>query len=258
MLAREVVLAELHGGGVAVSVGVPLGVVAGVRRRTWIDTSSMVGSLVGVSMPSFWLALILIILFSVKLKLLPFVGRDSLTSYILPSLTLGLGVAANIARLTRASMLDVLSQDYVRTARAKGLPEQNVRATHVLRNAMLPIVTVVRALHHRNAAKLMFVTLSGMVTFVRLVETNAEPPMRATPLLMVATARFLQNPNAAPPMVTEASCWNPVPLMVTVTTRVPSGRVSTSRQLTSVWWGSMPMATCWFLQISNRSTCSVM
>ncbi len=128
---------------VAMVVGLPLGVVAAVRRRTWIDTGSMVGSLVGVSMPSFWLALILIIIFSVKLKTLPFVGRDSLANYILPSLTLGLGVAANIARLTRASMLDVLGQDYIRTSRAKGLSALRVLYVHALRNASIPIITIV-------------------------------------------------------------------------------------------------------------------
>ena len=128
---------------VAVSVGVPLGVVAAVRRRTWLDTSSMVGSLLGVSMPSFWLALIFIIIFSVKLKLLPFVGRDTLSSYVLPSLTLGLGVAANIARLTRASMLDVLGQDYIRTSRAKGVSRLRILYIHALRNASIPIVTIV-------------------------------------------------------------------------------------------------------------------
>ena len=128
---------------VAMVVGVPLGVAAAVRRRSWLDTSSMVGSLVGVSMPSFWLALLLIILFSVKLKALPFVGRDSLANYVLPSLTLGLGVAANIARLTRASMLDVLGQDYIRTSRAKGLSRLRVVYVHALRNASIPIVTIV-------------------------------------------------------------------------------------------------------------------
>lgn len=128
---------------VAIGVGVPLGVAAAVHRRTWLDTGSMVGSLLGVSMPSFWLALILIILFSVKLKVLPFVGRDSLSSYILPSLTLGLGVAANIARLTRASMLDVLRRDYIRTSRAKGLSRFRVLYIHALRNASIPILTIV-------------------------------------------------------------------------------------------------------------------
>ncbi|MFB3816565.1 MAG: ABC transporter permease [Candidatus Methylomirabilales bacterium] len=128
---------------VAMLVGVPLGILAAIRRRTWVDFLSMVGSLTGVSMPSFWLALILIIVFSVKLKALPFVGRDSPASYILPSLTLGLGVAANIARLTRASMLDVLGQDYIRTCKAKGLSTVRVLYVHALRNASIPIVTIV-------------------------------------------------------------------------------------------------------------------
>jgi len=129
--------------GVALAVGVPLGILAAVRRRTWVDFALMVGALTGVSMPSFWLALILIIVFSVKLKALPFVGRDSLASYILPSLTLGLGVAANIARLTRASMLEVLGQDYIRTGRAKGLSGLRLLYVHALRNASIPIVTIV-------------------------------------------------------------------------------------------------------------------
>ncbi len=128
---------------VAIVVGLPLGVLAAVRRRSWLDTGSMVGSLLGVSMPSFWLALLLIILFSVKLKALPFVGRDSLANYCLPSLTLGLGVAANIARLTRASMLDVLGQDYIRTSRAKGLSSLRVVYVHALRNASIPIITII-------------------------------------------------------------------------------------------------------------------
>ncbi len=128
---------------VALVVGVPLGVLAAVRRRTWVDFASMVGALTGVSMPSFWLALIFIIVFSVKLKALPFVGRDSLASYILPSLTLGLGVAANIARLTRASMLEVLGQDYIRTGKAKGLSAPRLLYVHALRNASIPIVTIV-------------------------------------------------------------------------------------------------------------------
>ena len=118
-------------------------ILAAVRRRTWVDFALMVGALTGVSMPSFWLALILIIVFSVKLKALPFVGRDSLASYILPSLTLGLGVAANIARLTRASMLEVLGQDYIRTGRAKGLSGLRLLYVHALRNASIPIVTIV-------------------------------------------------------------------------------------------------------------------
>lgn len=128
---------------VAVIIGVPAGVFAATRRGTWADTLSMIMAFIGVSMPSFWLGLVLILLFSVKLKLLPFFGREGLLSYVLPSLTLGLGVAANIARLTRASMLEVLGQDYVRTARGKGLMESKVIYVHALRNAAVPIVTII-------------------------------------------------------------------------------------------------------------------
>ncbi|HHV79393.1 MAG TPA: ABC transporter permease [Firmicutes bacterium] len=128
---------------VAVAVGVPAGVVAATRRGSLADTITMMGAFLGVSMPSFWLGLLLILLFSVKLKLLPFLGRSGPASFVLPSLTLGLGVAANIARLTRASMLEVLGQDYVRTARGKGVPGRRVVYVHALRNASIPIVTIV-------------------------------------------------------------------------------------------------------------------
>lgn len=128
---------------VAIVVGVPLGIYAAQKRGRMLDTVSMVGSFIGVSMPSFWLGMLLIVCFSVKLELFPFSGDQSLLSYVLPSLTLGLGVAANIARLTRASMLDTLGQDYLRTARGKGLSEFRVVKIHGLRNAAVPIVTII-------------------------------------------------------------------------------------------------------------------
>jgi peptide/nickel transport system permease protein len=128
---------------VAILVGVPLGIHAARRRGRFADTASMMASFVGVSMPSFWLGMLLIVWFSVQLHLLPFSGNKGPLSYVLPSLTLGLGVAANIARMTRASMLDTLGQDYVRTARGKGLTEFRVVNVHALRNAAAPIVTII-------------------------------------------------------------------------------------------------------------------
>jgi ABC-type dipeptide/oligopeptide/nickel transport system permease component len=128
---------------VAIFCGVPLGIHAAQKRGRLADTVSMVVSFVGVSMPSFWLGMILIVCFSVKFQLLPFSGDDELLNYVLPSLTLGLGVAANIARMTRASMLETLGQDYVRTARGKGLSEFRVVKLHALRNAAVPIVTII-------------------------------------------------------------------------------------------------------------------
>lgn len=127
----------------AVIIGFPVGVFAAVRRGKISDTIAMGFSFLGVSVPSFWLALILIIIFGVKLKILPFYGMDGILNYILPSLTLGLSVAASIARLTRASMLEILGQDYVRTARGKGLKSSRVIFMHALRNAAVPIVTIV-------------------------------------------------------------------------------------------------------------------
>lgn len=128
---------------VAVIIGVPVGIFAAVRKGTLGDTISMAAAFLGVSMPSFWLALLLIILFSVKLRWLPFYGRQGLSSYILPSLTLGLGVAANIARMTRTSMLEILGQDYIRTAKGKGLNQRKVIWIHALRNASIPILTII-------------------------------------------------------------------------------------------------------------------
>ncbi|MGA2082356.1 MAG: ABC transporter permease [Holophaga sp.] len=128
---------------VAILVGVPLGVHAARKRGKFADSASMVASFVGVSMPSFWLGMILIVWFSVQLHLFPFSGDKGPLNYVLPSLTLGLGVAANIARMTRASMLDTLGQDYVRTARGKGLSEFRVVNVHALRNAAAPIVTII-------------------------------------------------------------------------------------------------------------------
>lgn len=128
---------------IAVMLGVPLGIYAAINRGTVGDTLSMIVAFLGVSMPSFWLALLLIIAFSVKFPLLPFYGRGGFDSLILPGLTLGLGVGANIARLTRTSMLEILGQDYIRTALGKGVKRSRVIWVHALSNASIPIVTII-------------------------------------------------------------------------------------------------------------------
>ena len=128
---------------VAVAIGVPVGIFAAIHRGKPGDTIAMILAFLGVSMPSFWLALLLIIEFSVRHPWLPFYGREGLASFVLPSLTLGLGVAANIARLTRTSMLEVLGQDYIRTAKGKGVRHQKVIWMHALRNAAVPVVTII-------------------------------------------------------------------------------------------------------------------
>ena len=127
----------------AVVIGVICGVVAAVNRGKWIDSLLMTLSMVGVSAPAFWVAIILQIVVGLKLDLLPISGFDGIPNYILPSIALGTRYAGSIARITRTSMLDVIKQDYIRTARAKGVTERLVIMKHALKNAMIPIVTLV-------------------------------------------------------------------------------------------------------------------
>lgn len=127
----------------AVLLGVPIGVAAASRRNSLIDNITRGASLIVASAPGFWVAYMLIILFSVKLRLLPSFGTGGLSHLILPALALGLGEAGLLARLARASMLEVLREDYVTTARAKGLPEGRVIWQHALRNALIAVVTQV-------------------------------------------------------------------------------------------------------------------
>jgi ABC-type dipeptide/oligopeptide/nickel transport system permease component len=127
---------------VAVGLGIPLGLLAALSRNSWLDVASMGGALLGVSMPSFWLGLLLIFVFSLHLAWFPATGGGDLHHLILPAITLGMIAAAIIARLTRSSMLEVLGQDYVRTARAKGLGGFSVVVRHALKNALIPIITI--------------------------------------------------------------------------------------------------------------------
>ena len=127
----------------ALTIAIPMGVLAAVRRNTAWDVAASSASLCGVSVPNFWLGIMLILFFSVRLGWLPVSGTGSWKHLILPAATLGLRSSAVLARVTRSTMLDVLSQDYVRTARAKGLRERIVVYRHALRNALIPIVTLV-------------------------------------------------------------------------------------------------------------------
>jgi peptide/nickel transport system permease protein len=126
----------------AAALAFPLGAFAALRRGTGWDMAAMSFSLLGVSMPNFWLGPVLVLVFSLGLGWLPVSGRAGAGSLVLPALTLGTGVAALLARMVRAALLEVLGEDYVRTAHAKGLPPRQVLLHHALRNAWLPIVTV--------------------------------------------------------------------------------------------------------------------
>jgi peptide/nickel transport system permease protein len=127
----------------SVGLGVLAGVVAATHHNTWIDTSIMVTALTGISIPGFWLGLLLLVVFAGMLHWLPAGGSGTPLHLILPSIVLGTSGAAVIARMTRASMLDVTRQDYLRTLRANGVSEQLIVYKHALRNALNPVITVV-------------------------------------------------------------------------------------------------------------------
>jgi ABC-type dipeptide/oligopeptide/nickel transport system permease component len=128
--------------GVAVTVGVLLGVLAALRRRSWVDYLAMSVSVAGLSTPTFVLGLILILVLSVQWRLLPATGAATWWHYILPAITLGLPAAAVVARMARSSLLEVLRQDFVRTAWAKGLSRPSVVYRHALKNALIPVLTI--------------------------------------------------------------------------------------------------------------------
>ncbi len=128
---------------ISLLIALPAGILSGIRQYSFWDHSTMFMALLGVSMPNFWLGPLLIWLFSIQLGWLPVSGKGGLSHILLPALTLGASMAAIVARMTRSSVLEVLRADYVMTARAKGLSEKRIILKHVLRNAMIPVLTVV-------------------------------------------------------------------------------------------------------------------
>jgi peptide/nickel transport system permease protein len=136
---------ELAGAALALALclAIPAGILSAVRRNTTLDYLATVVALFGQSLPTFWLGIMLILLFSVQFHLLPSSGRGTIEHLILPAVTLGLFTTARITRLTRSGMLEVLNQDYIRTARAKGVGDPPVVWKHALKNAAIPIVTIV-------------------------------------------------------------------------------------------------------------------
>jgi ABC-type dipeptide/oligopeptide/nickel transport system permease component len=144
---------------IAVLIGIPLGFLSALRQGTWLDTFSMLGAVSGVSIPQFWLGLLLMMFFSVKLRLLPTsgYGEGGFLHLVLPAFTLGVGYMALLARTTRAAVIDILNADYVRTAHAKGLPEFLINRRHVFRNALVLVLTT---------AGLQFGSLIGQTVIV--------------------------------------------------------------------------------------------
>jgi len=141
--APDTIELSLAGMAISVTLGVVLGTVAAVKQNTAFDTIAMILAVGGVCAPGFWLGLMLMMVFGLKLGWLPPIGSGTWRHLVLPAVTMGIGGAALVARLTRANMVEVLRQEYITTARSKGLSERIVVAKHALRNAMIPVVTVV-------------------------------------------------------------------------------------------------------------------
>jgi len=127
---------------ISILIAIPVGIISATRQYSLVDQISMAGALVGVSMPNFWLGTLLMLVFSLYMNWLPVCGYGGIEHLVLPAITLGTGITAILTRLTRSSMLEVLEQDYIRTARAKGLSENIVILKHALKNAFIPVVTM--------------------------------------------------------------------------------------------------------------------
>ncbi len=166
---------------IAFGIGIPLGVIAATHQNRWQDHLSMVLALVGVSIPNFWLALLLVILFSLKLGWLPALGVGGIEYYILPALAGSTGATANAARQTRSSMLDVIRSDYMTTARAKGVPEKDVVIKHGLKNALIPIITMMGTQFGRMLGGAMVLetifSIPGMGTLIINGVNNRDYPV---------------------------------------------------------------------------------
>ena len=137
------ILLSLTSAAFAVLLSIPIGIISAIKQNTWIDNLLMVLALIGVAMPAFWQGLMTIILFSVKLGWFPSYGFTTPAHWFMPVLTIGTGAMASLVRITRSSMLEVIRQDYIRTARATGQTERKVIISHALRNSMIPIITAI-------------------------------------------------------------------------------------------------------------------
>ena len=182
---------------VAIIIGIPIGVISAVKQYSIIDVASLMSALLLTSIPAFWLGLMLILLFSLKLDLLPATGIDSWVNFIMPSITLAGASMATLIRMTRSTMLEVIRQDYIRTAKAKGATPRRVIFKHSLRNALLPIVTIIGVNFSQLLGGAVIIenvfAIPGlgslMVTSVRMKDT----PMLIASIMFVAVLGGLVN-----------------------------------------------------------------
>jgi peptide/nickel transport system permease protein len=187
----------LAGMVVAMLIAIPLGVIAAVRRYSFLDNLCTMLAVSGQAMPIFWLGLMLIIFFSVKVHLLPASGRGTLLHLIMPAITLGASLAPITMRMTRSKMLDILSEDYVRTARAKGVHERLVLFKHAFRNASIPIVTILglqfgRLLGGAIVTETVF-AWPGLGSLAVSAIRNFDYPLAQAAILMMALIVVLVN-----------------------------------------------------------------
>lgn len=182
---------------IMVIVGVPVGIISAVKKYTWVDTLSLMATLLLTSMPAFWLSLMAILYFSLYLGWLPATGVDTLKHYILPCATLAAAMMANLIRMTRSSMLEVIKQDYIRTARAKGAEERTVIYRHALRNALMPIITII-GLNFGTLLGGMMVTESvfampGLGTLIIYAVRQKDTPLVIAAVMFVALLAGIVN-----------------------------------------------------------------
>ncbi len=166
----------------AFGLGIPLGIVAATHQNRWQDSLSMVFALIGVAIPNFWLGLMFVLFFSVRLGWLPSMGiNDGLKSYILPAATAMMGAFATCARQTRSSMLEVIRSDYITTARSKGVPERDVIVKHALKNGLIPIITMFGSTFGHMLGGMMIIetvfAIPGMGTYIITAVNNRDYPV---------------------------------------------------------------------------------
>lgn len=174
---------------ITVVVSIPIGVLAAVKKNSLFDGATMVIALILTAMPSFWLGLLLILFFSLRLDLLPATGSERFSQFILPALTLSAGNVAMIIRMTRSSMLEVVRQDYITTARAKGAPESQIIKKHALKNALIPVVTAIGVnFGYTLGGSILIETVFGMTglgtLLLRAIRTKDIPLVMGSVLFM--------------------------------------------------------------------------
>ena len=179
----------------AVAVGIPLGIFAATNQFTWKDSFAVLLSLITVSMPSFWFALLLVQFFSVKLRVLPVSGIATWHGYILPVVSIALGYAASIMRQMRSNMLEVIRQDYIVTARAKGLSERKVLYKHALKNALIPVVMTIGVLFGMSLGGAliaeMIYSLPGLGSYTLSGLQNRDYPVIQSSVLFMSVISIL-------------------------------------------------------------------